>query len=89
MYAVNSAHSLLMNYYFFLGLHTALHVKVGLLQHTMRLSSRPMVTSCILATAAPATRIMVVTWIGDAADLLPEDCLQHAFVTACALAQHL
>ena len=29
MYAVNSAHSLLMNYYFFLGLHTALHVKVG------------------------------------------------------------
>ena len=33
MYAVNSAQSLIMNYYFFLGLHTALHVKVGPLQH--------------------------------------------------------
>lgn len=29
MYAINSAQSLVMNYYFFLGLHSALHIKVG------------------------------------------------------------
>ena len=40
MFTINSSQSLVMNYYFFLGLHTALHVKVDLLDMLYQKSLR-------------------------------------------------
>ena len=40
MFVINTSQSLIMNYYFFLGLHTALHVKVDLLDMLYQKSLR-------------------------------------------------
>ncbi len=40
MFTINSSQSLVMNYYFFLGLHTALHVKIDLLDMLYQKSLR-------------------------------------------------
>lgn len=61
MYAVNSAQSLVMNYYFFLGLHTALHVKVGSLQHASLETSLP--TCCHLKDTCIRLLLPLTHWL--------------------------